>query len=326
MRDLHFEAAIWNLFTSIEFFEGAARECEETMVWFGDLAVSRRTVNFGRNNQIYDTFKSLARDFRRGAELARFNDYKLVWDIARSVTGDVRGITEQPLRSWMTESEYQELSDVRIGRLLSYAAQITHALNNAISKGETFFRPDPSCPERVNDDDGFPGDSIVEIYNSCVSWYKKPLFWKLPDPLPEYMVDRSISCRTGGEVPWTGVWYPAIGLESHSLSFAIKGLRMQPAFQVIKTTEELRTEDCMFPSPETVAVATTWHPVIPTGRMMGTETPQELHAKAGQPCPKAGIWQPVEPGAAPRGYEVNEPMMNLDSTYGITVWQWIADR
>jgi hypothetical protein len=326
MRDLHFEAAIWNLFTSTEFFEGASRECEETMKWFGTLAVSRQTANFGRNNQIYDTFKSLARDFRRGAELARLNDYELVWDIARSVPGDVRGIMEQPLHSWMTESEYQEFSHVRISRLLSYANQITHALNNAIVKGETFFHPNPSCPERRNDDDGFPGGGIVEIYQSYVNWYKKPLFWTLPDPLPEYVVDKSMGCRTGDEVPWTGVWYPATGLERHSLTFAIKGLRMQPAFQVIKTTEELRTEDSMFPSPETIAVATTWHPVIPTGRTVGTDAPQELRAKAGQPCPKAGIWQPMDPGAAARRYEVNEPMANLGSAYGITVWQWMADR
>lgn len=324
MRNLHLEAAIWNLFTSIEFFEAAARECEETMKWFGTLAISRQTANFGRNNQIYDSFKRWAGDFKRGVELAKLGDYKLVWETAEHISGDIRGIMEQSLHSWMTEAEYQEFSRVRISRLLTYASQIARALNNAMIKGETFFRPNPDCPERRNDDDGFPGEKIVDVYKSYIGWYKDPLFWNIPDPLPEYVVDRSIACYTGDEVSQTGVWYPATGLERHSLTFAIKGFRMQPVFQVIKTTDELRTEECMFPSPETIAVATTWHPVIPSGRHV--EPDRELQAKAGQPCPKAGIWQPMEPGAAARAYETDEPMMNLGSAYGLTVWRWVSDR
>lgn len=76
MRDLNLEAAVWNLFTSPEFFEAAAQECEKTMEWFGTLAVGRQVANFGRNNQIFDKFKQRARDFRRGAELAKLGDYK----------------------------------------------------------------------------------------------------------------------------------------------------------------------------------------------------------------------------------------------------------
>jgi hypothetical protein len=324
MRNLHLEASIWNLFTSTDFFEAAARECEQTMEWFGTLAISQQVADFGRNNQIFDTFKALARDFRRGAELARLGDYRSVWDTARCVRGDARGMMEQPLHSWMTEAEYQEFTDIRISRLMTYARQITRALNNAMVKGESFFDPDPNCPERRDDDDGFPGDEIVKIYHSNFIWYKEPSSWKLPDPLPEYVVDRSITCRTGDEVPWTGVWYPDTGLERHSLTFAMKGLRMQPAFRVTKTKEELKAEGVSIPTAETVAVATTWHPVIPSGRQ--AEQDKELWAKAGEPCPKAGIWQPTDPGAAQRTYEAGETMASLRSAYGLTVWRWVADR
>lgn len=81
----------------------------------------------------------------------------------------------------------------------------------------------------------------------------------------------------------------------------------------------------MFYSPETVALATTWHPVIPSGRQV--ENDKELRAKAGEPCPKAGVWQPMDADAMQqRTYEVGETMTNLGSAYGITVWRWIGDR
>ena len=326
MRNLHLEAAIWNLFTSTEFFETAAKECEDTMAWFGTLATARQTANFGRNNQIYDKFKKRACDFRRGAELARLGDYKYIFDIAEYISGDIRGIMEQSLYSWMTENEYKEFEKVRINRLSTLASHIRHALNNGMIKGTSFFDPNPDCPERRNDDDGFPEESIVKAYESILRRYEGSFFLKLPDPLPEYVIDRSVACHTGDEVPWTGVWYPDTGLEKHSLTFAIKGLRMQPAFRVVKTVEERHRESggAYFGSPQTVAVATTWHPLIPSNRTSDTE--QELQAKAGQPCPKAGIWQPTDPGAAQQSYEVGEPMGDLSSAYGYTVWRWIADR
>jgi hypothetical protein len=324
MRNLHLEAAIWHLFTSTEFFEAAAGECEETMAWFGTLAISREVVNFGRNNQIFDTFKVLARDFRRGAELATLGDYQQIWDTASCVRGDMRGMLEQPLHSWMTEAEYQEFTDVRMSRLMTYSRQITRALTNAMVGAESFFAPHPDYPERREDDDGFPGDEIVKVYNLNLVWYKDSLFWKLPDPLPEFVIDTSVACVTGEEVPWTGVWYPSTGLEKHSLTFAIKGMRMQAVYRVIKTTEELEAEGVWFPASETVAVATTWHPVIPSSRPAATNG--ELWAKAGEPCPKAGIWQPTDPGAAQRTYEAGETMAHLKSAHGLTVWRWVADR
>jgi hypothetical protein len=294
------------------------------MAWFGTLAISGQVANFGRNNQIFDKFKEIARDFRQGAELARLGDYKLARDTAYFVSSDIRGMKEQPLHSWMTEAEYEEFSHVRASRLMAYAKEIKHALENALWGAKSYYNPNPNCPERSNDDDGFPGDKIAQSYDSNMRWYKEQLPWNLPDPLPEYIVDRSIACKTGDEVPWTGVWYPSTGLERHSLTFAIKGLRMQPAYRVIKTSEEFRAEGQDFCPPETLAVATTWYPVIPSVRQ--ADANKELWAKAGEPCPKAGVWQPTDPGAARRIYKAGEPMANLGSAYGLTVWRWVADR
>ena len=324
MRNINLEAAIWYLFTSPEFFEKAALDTDSTLRWFENLAVSRNVSNFGRNNQIYDTFKSLGNNLRRGLALARLGDYQLIFDTARSFTGSARGMLEQPLHSWMTEKEHHEFEWVRISRATAYTNLIKISLHNALWGAESYFSQDLTCQNRRNDDNGFPGSKIVDWYNDEANYYENPFFPPLPNPAIEYVVDKSISCHTGEEVPWTGVWYPGTGLQNHSLTFAIKGMRMQPVYKVIKTTEELRTETRMFPPPETVAIATTWNPVIPAPPK--THVPIELWSKAGQQCPKEGVWEPTDPGAARRYYRVGDVMLSLGSAHGYTVWRWLSER
>lgn len=324
MNDMQLKAAIWSLFTSTEFFEAAARECEDTMRWFGTLAISQGVANFGRNNQIFDTFKRRAKDFRRGAELARYGDYRLIWSTAGSIRGDARGMIEQPLHSWMTKAEYEEFDDVRISRLVTYGGLIECALNNAIGGAESFYNPHSDYPERRNDDDGFPEDRIIEMYNGYLDSLKGSLICKIPDPIPVYVIDNSTTCQTGDEVPWTGVWCTSTVSASFGLTFAIKGFRMQPAYQVTKTAEELKAEGVLLPYPETVAVPAIWHPVLPS-RQPATDH-NEIWAKAGDPCPKSGIWLPTDPGAMQRTFQAGETMADLGSAFGFTVWRWIADR
>jgi len=136
------------------------------------------------------------------------------------------------------------------------------------------------------------------------------------------MIDKSIACQTGNEVPWTGVWYPSTGLDNQSLTFAVKGLRMQPAFRIVKTAEEMEAEG-QWPHPQTMALVTTWHPVVPLVRK--DEPERELRAQGGEPCPRTGIWQQVDASATQRRYAAGETMANLGSAYGYTVWRWISD-
>ncbi len=261
MRNLNLEASMWYLFSSPSFFNAASRECEDIMEWFGMLAISRKTEGFGRNNQIYEKFRELANDFKKGAELAAHGDYRMIWNTAGCVRGDVRGIMEQPLHSWMSESEYLQFSGIKISRVLAYSSLIVHTLNNAMTGADSFYSPNPDCPERSNDDDGFPDDSIVEYYKGCIECSIDKSLSVFVDTTLEYAVDKAVICRTGDEVPWTGVWYPGNGLERHSLTFAIKGERMQPVYRVVKSVEELEAEGVAFPYAETVAMATVWHPV-----------------------------------------------------------------
>ncbi|MGK5056734.1 PoNe immunity protein domain-containing protein [Janthinobacterium sp. LB2P49] len=50
--------------------------------------------------------------------------------------------------------------------------------------------------------------------------------------------------------------------------------------------------------------------------------PNELRAKAGDPCPKAGLWQSLDVVPELRRYQQNEEMDNLGSLYGLTVWRF----
>lgn len=324
MRNFQLEAAIWSLFASKDFFNIAARECDEAKKWLGSLAILRNATSFGRNNQIFDKLNQWAGDFRRGGDLAAFEDYRLVWDTAGVAIGDVRGILEQPLRGWMADDEYEEFCDDRIGKIVTISESIYRALNNAMVGADCFYSPDPDDPEALNIDGGFSGADIVEWYEDLVKTQGIEFHCPLPDPLPDYVVNKSVTCKTGDEVPQTGVWYPATGLEHHSLTFAVKGARMQPGYRIVKTTEQLSTPEWMFPPPETIAVPTVWHLVMIAERAVKSD--DELRAKAGQACPKTGLWQPTDPGAQTRHYNAGDKMLSLGSAHGLTVWRWLADR
>ncbi|CDG83168.1 PoNe immunity protein domain-containing protein [Janthinobacterium agaricidamnosum] len=51
----------------------------------------------------------------------------------------------------------------------------------------------------------------------------------------------------------------------------------------------------------------------------------ELRAKASDPCPKAGQWQSLGAVSELRSYLQDEPMADLGSAYGLTVWKFIDD-
>lgn len=49
----------------------------------------------------------------------------------------------------------------------------------------------------------------------------------------------------------------------------------------------------------------------------------ELRAKAGDPCPKAGLWQSLDVPAREQRFEHLQAMPNLESAYGLTVWRFV---
>ncbi len=48
----------------------------------------------------------------------------------------------------------------------------------------------------------------------------------------------------------------------------------------------------------------------------------ELRAKAGDPCPKAGLWEALDVPSKRQRYEADQAMEDLKSAYGLTVWRF----
>jgi hypothetical protein len=52
-------------------------------------------------------------------------------------------------------------------------------------------------------------------------------------------------------------------------------------------------------------------------------TVNELRSKAGDPCPKAGTWVSLDVESTRRRFEFEQPMPDLASAYGLTVWRFL---
>lgn len=145
-----------------------------------------------------------------------------------------------------------------------------------------------------------------------------------PAEIPEYAPDKSVSCKTGDIVPWTGVWVPADGMGKAALAFTRKHIQiMQPAYPVISEDEETGYQ-------EFEVVECVWHPVKPAGRMVPLPPPREgaepdetgpLRCPAGQPCPQAGWWFTAAKVDSRRQFGAGEVMPELGGDYGATIWQ-----
>jgi hypothetical protein len=48
--------------------------------------------------------------------------------------------------------------------------------------------------------------------------------------------------------------------------------------------------------------------------------------KAGQPCPKAGVWASQDVKSMERYYKAGETMLDLNSAYGLTLWKWVREK
>ncbi|PLK47293.1 hypothetical protein [Uliginosibacterium sp. TH139] len=175
----------------------------------------------------------------------------------------------------------------------------------------------------VPEDMGIAGDRIARNHEKDIYL---DIYPERPTEIPEYAVDKSISCKTGEIVPWTGVWVPATGMGTAALAFARQGIQiMQPAYEVT-------FEDPEDGSQAFELVETTWHPVRPTGHMVPLPPPEpdegedgdrdRLRCPAGQSCSQTGYWMTPAKEDSRRMFKQGDVMPDLDSNYGATIWQW----
>ncbi len=66
-------------------------------------------------------------------------------------------------------------------------------------------------------------------------------------------------------------------------------------------------------------------PSVPTAAPPVIAAPEELRAKAGEPCPATGVWEWVDSNPQRRRYAYSEPMGNLGSAYGWRIWRYVSE-
>jgi hypothetical protein len=167
--------------------------------------------------------------------------------------------------------------------------------------------------------------------NGILLYYEDPVYSVIgrPTHIPEYATDRSVVCKTGEIVPWTGVWVPVTGMGTAALAFARQGLQiMQPAYELAR---EFAAAEYL---EATKQVDTAWHPVKPTGLMVplppagssggaaDDPTAYPRRVEAGQPCPREGWWTTPAKSDSRRHFKHGEAMPTFTTDYGSTIWQW----
>lgn len=168
----------------------------------------------------------------------------------------------------------------------------------------------------IPEDMGIEGNNIARNHEEYI-------FPTLPDQIPEYAPDPSVSCKTGDIVPWTGVWVPSTGMGTAALAFARQSVQvMQPAYEIASVDEDGYADfslvDCV------------WHPVKPTGRMIEHPVLMQLKAneaqareccESGERCPREGWWL-TRAALDKRHFKFGELMPSVGGGYGLTIWQW----
>jgi hypothetical protein len=215
---------------------------------------------------------------------------------------------------------------------MSDAGRFMELLNDAYSICDDFLMA-VAMSERYSDADYKNGaaDWHIEMPadigyegNGIARYVEPAIFSTLPETIPEYAPDTSVSCKTGDIVPWTGVWVPSTGMGTAALAFARKNVQiMQPAYEIASRDEDgyatFTLVDCL------------WHPVKPTGRMIDhpaitkakyVNDQGRLRCEAGQPCPQAGYWFTPALAGSRRSFAQGELMPEFKSSYGLTIWQW----
>jgi hypothetical protein len=260
---------VWCLrhLTSEEFFLAAVAACEAVRDFFKAEALGRGLANYGRNNQIYDSWARHARELAQAIEFTKYDDYGPIREAASDVSSTNRGITQWVFMGWLGEAEpeYHHLA----GIAGQYARDINNVLESGLVDGLYWLEDAPNeSSERhkmligcggkafINkffggpDGEGkFPADNYPHLRNHPI-----------PQVFPRYEPDTSRPVKTGEIVPWTGIWIP----ESE-----------------VKEGED----NWIWPHGDCEITPTIWYPLI---EVPAKDLPLVQRIEGGQPCSRDG--------------------------------------
>lgn len=316
-RNLSQEAHLWYTLTSPAYIEQAQNKLREALDFLHARVIQHPFVaDYAPVPHWTAVMQDLLDRFNGALTLLLHGEFGPMQDWASRMMDIPRGFKESNLE-WLDGSDQAEFMGL-LNQTISSCSRFLRALAMSETFSAPAYRDDSAQWSRdVPEDMGFGGNTIAR--NS-----EKHVFTALPQQIPEYAPDVSVSCKTGEIVPWTGVWVPSTGMGTAALAFARQGVQiMQPAYEVAEVSEGGNPEryelvDC------------TWHPVKQTGRMIAHPVLQALQqqseirrrCEAGERCPREGWWFTPASSGGRRHFKLGEVMPAVGGDYGQTIWQW----
>lgn len=319
-RNLSQEAHLWYTITSPDYIARAKDKLQEATAFMHERVLKHPFIaDYAPVPHWGGVMEDLLDRFDNALEILKQGEFEPMQRWAGRMQDIPRGFKESNLE-WLSTPDQETF----LG-LLNSTFRICDRFLMSIAMSEVYS--DPNYKDRSADwrievptDEGYEGDNLAR-------YYEEDVFPSLPDQIPEYAPDNSVSCKTGDIVPWTGVWVPSTGMGTAALAFARKSLQiMQPAYEIASRDEDgyatFNLVDCV------------WHPVKPTGRMIEHPVLAQLkhdqvnapgRRESGERCPREGWWFTPAAQDSRRLFKLGEVMPSFGGDYGQTIWQWAGE-
>lgn len=250
--------------------------------------------------RVLPNFRDTMRLLNEGYIKLTHGDYEALGR-SNAVTGDVRGQTMDYSASWMNEVEPG--SEARYYELLYQASDL-------------------AWPIKLTSSGTWSQGDLTTNYAKVV---KEPL--NPPPSWPIYRLSPLVQVRTGERVPQTGIYLPNVDYGFPTLLIKSDDPLLGEANEAFVTLDPALSEESGYrPALWTLVERVADESDLPSTPAIAASASADngiLRTKAGEPCPRAGIWKSIDAKGISRSYKDGEMMADLGSSYGLTIWQWI---
>jgi len=319
-RNLSQEAHLWYTISSPEYIAQAKTKLQEATLFMRERVLKHSFIaNYAPVPHWGGVMEDLLDRFDNALETLKNWEFEPMQRWAGRMKDIPRGFDESNL-NWLTPADQDTFM-----QLLDHTYSICSEFLRAVAMSEMYS--DANYKDRSADwHHDIPEDVGIEG-NNIARNHEEYIFPTLPDQIPEYAPDTSMSCKTGDIVPWTGVWVPSTGMGTAALAFARQNLQvMQPAYEIASRDDDgyatFKVVDCA------------WHPVKPTGHLIEHPVLAQLkreqanargRCESGERCPREGHWFTPAAQDSRRMFQLGEVMPSVGGDYGKTIWQWAGE-
>ncbi|MEK8032527.1 hypothetical protein AACH06_17025 [Ideonella sp. DXS29W] len=323
-RDLSREAHLWYVITSPAYVTHARDKLNEALTALRDGIANNPILADYRPIPFWGTvIEGLLASFDNARAILARGEHEPMLKWVSQLSDVPRGFRESNL-GWLSpegEKAFMKLLNDAYGIAGKFSKALAMSQmysTNRYKEGAGDWRAE------IPEDLGIVSNTIMTNHEASVY---NVMGW--PNEIPEYAPDHTLTCVTGKDVPWTGVWVPANGPGTAALAFARQGQLMQAAYE---------PEREFAPSEYVEAnklVETAWNAVKATGdtlTLLRVDQPNAAgepsfrlatgRCEAGSTCPKEGFWRTPAKGGTRRHFAYGETMPSVGGDWGTTIWQW----